>query len=89
WAAMGPTTLFGLGAGPGGLQAFCEHFAETFNGWWADLGDPTLDAETAKMLVDGLEDATGGRSVEALSEERDAMILGLLRALRDQGAKGT
>ncbi|MEO0371608.1 MAG: 3-hydroxyacyl-CoA dehydrogenase NAD-binding domain-containing protein, partial [Pseudomonadota bacterium] len=47
WAAMGPTTLFGLGAGPGGLQAFCEHFAETFNGWWADLGDPTLDAETA------------------------------------------
>jgi hypothetical protein len=33
WAAMGPTTLFHLGAGAGGLQAFCEHFADTFHGW--------------------------------------------------------
>ena len=40
WAAMGPTTLFHLGAGEGGLQAFCDHFKDTFNGWWDDLGDP-------------------------------------------------
>ena len=25
WAAMGPTMLFNLGAGEGGLRAFCEH----------------------------------------------------------------
>lgn len=88
WATMGPTALFSLGAGPGGLAAFCDHFAETFNGWWADLGDPTLDADTAQMLVEGLEEATGGQSVEALSQQRDAMILGLLQALKAQAAKG-
>ena len=33
WAALGPTTLFHLGAGAGGLQAFCKHFADTFHGW--------------------------------------------------------
>ncbi|MEM7732583.1 MAG: 3-hydroxyacyl-CoA dehydrogenase NAD-binding domain-containing protein [Pseudomonadota bacterium] len=88
WAAMGPTTLFGLGAGPGGLAAFYDHFADTFNGWWADLGDPTLDAETAQMLVEGLAEATKGQSVEELSAKRDAMILGLLQALKDQGPKG-
>ncbi|MEO0771743.1 MAG: 3-hydroxyacyl-CoA dehydrogenase NAD-binding domain-containing protein [Pseudomonadota bacterium] len=88
WAAMGPTTLFGLGAGPGGLQAFCDHFADTFNGWWADLGEPKLDGPTAQMLVKGLEDATDGQSVEALSQRRDAMILGLLQALKAQDEKG-
>ena len=88
WAAMGPTTLFGLGAGAGGLQAFCDHFSDTFNGWWADLGDPTLDADTADMLVKGLSEATEGRSVSELSAERDAMIVALLKALQAQGANG-
>ncbi|MEO1345934.1 MAG: 3-hydroxyacyl-CoA dehydrogenase NAD-binding domain-containing protein [Pseudomonadota bacterium] len=89
WAALGPTALFGLGAGAGGLRAFCDHFADTFNGWWADLGDPTLDADTAEMLVKGLSEATDGRSVDALAAQRDAMILSLLKALRSQGANGT
>ncbi|QGX97575.1 3-hydroxyacyl-CoA dehydrogenase [Roseovarius faecimaris] len=81
WAAMGPTQLFGLGAGAGGLAAFCAHFEETFNGWWDDLGQPYLDAETAKLLETGLEAATNGASLEAQAEERDAMIVALLEAL--------
>ena len=37
WATMGPTMLFHLGAGAGGLPAFFDHFSDTFNGWWDDL----------------------------------------------------
>ncbi len=81
WAAMGPTTLFGLGAGAGGLQAFCDHFADTFNGWWEDLGQPVLDTETTRMLVEGLEEATAGQTVEEMSARRDAMILAMRQAL--------
>ena len=81
WAAMGPTMLFGLGAGPGGLQAFCDHFAETFNGWWDDLGQPVLDEKTIALLVEGLEEANAGQSVEELSARRDAMILAMRQAL--------
>lgn len=82
WAAMGPTMLFNLGAGPGGLAAFCDHFSDTFNGWWDDLGAPVLDNGTADMLVEGIKEATKGRSVEDLSAERDRMILAMQQALR-------
>jgi len=54
WAAMGPTMLFNLGAGPGGLQAFCDHFADTFNGWWDDLGEVRLNDEVAGTLIRGV-----------------------------------
>ena len=85
WAAMGPTMLFGLGAGAGGLQAFCDHFSDTFNGWWDDLGRPVLDAPTTGMLVEGLNEATDGQTIEELSSRRDAMIVAMLRALSDVG----
>lgn len=83
WAAMGPTTLFGLGAGSGGLAAFCDHFADTFNGWWDDLGAPYLDEETARMLVAGLADASAGASLDDLCTRRDAMIVAIQKALSD------
>ncbi|MGR3712308.1 MAG: 3-hydroxyacyl-CoA dehydrogenase NAD-binding domain-containing protein [Shimia sp.] len=77
WAAMGPTTLFHLGAGEGGLQAFCDHFRDTFNGWWDDLGAPKLDDATIATLVSGMTDQAKGQSPKALSEQRDQMLIAL------------
>ncbi|KIC15978.1 3-hydroxyacyl-CoA dehydrogenase NAD-binding domain-containing protein [Leisingera sp. ANG-Vp] len=82
WAAMGPTALFGLGAGPGGLAAFCDHFADTFNGWWEDLGTPQLTAETTQMLVEGLNAVSHGVPVSDQAARRDAMIVAIQLALR-------
>ncbi|PVA11675.1 3-hydroxyacyl-CoA dehydrogenase [Pelagivirga sediminicola] len=82
WAAMGPTACFSMGAGPGGLQAFCDHFKETFNGWWDDMGRPYLDDETIAMLVDGAAKAAGGMSHEDMLARRDAMITAMQEALR-------
>ena len=45
WGAMGPTNLFDLGAGPGGLSAFLDRYGPSFNRWWDDLGDPRLDED--------------------------------------------
>lgn len=84
WAAMGPSTLFSLGAGPGGMQAFCDHFRETFNGWWDDLGTPYLDDETIPMMVSGVTEATGGASHSDLSARRDEMITAMLKVLREK-----
>ncbi|QYX58173.1 3-hydroxyacyl-CoA dehydrogenase [Roseovarius sp. SCSIO 43702] len=83
WAAMGPTTLFGLGAGEQGLGAFCAHFADTFNGWWDDLGTPRLTPEVADMLERGLREETGDESVAERAARRDAMIVAMMRALRE------
>lgn len=83
WAAMGPTTLFHLGAGEGGLQAFCDHFKDTFNGWWDDLGDPRLDDDTIKLLVDGMRAQVQGQSPAELSEQRDRMLTAMQSVSRN------
>lgn len=82
WAAMGPTACFSMGAGPGGLQAFCDHFRDTFNGWWDDMGKPHLDNETIALIVDGAADAADGLSHEDMLARRDAMITTMQEALR-------
>ncbi|MEM8775141.1 MAG: 3-hydroxyacyl-CoA dehydrogenase NAD-binding domain-containing protein [Pseudomonadota bacterium] len=87
WAAMGPTTLFSLGAGDAGLEAFCAHFKDTFNGWWDDLGAPYLDETTTKALVDGMAEAAKGQSTPELAAKRDALILAMqkgINAVRDR-----
>ena len=81
WATMGPTMLFHLGAGEGGLEAFCERYADSFNRWFDDLGRPRLDEATARRLVDGLRATSGQHSVDELSQRRDALLTGLLARL--------
>ncbi len=82
WAAMGPTTLFHLGAGEGGLQAFCDHFKDTFNGWWKELGDPQLDDDVIKLLVDGMAAQATGQNLDELSAQRDKMLTAMQAATR-------
>ncbi len=84
WAAMGPTQLFHLAAGPGGMDAFFDHFSESFHRWWDDLGDPRMDDTMRRQLIDGVNDAIGGRSMTELAAERDAIVLGVLKAKENQ-----
>jgi 3-hydroxybutyryl-CoA dehydrogenase len=80
WAAMGPTMLFHLGAGKGGIAEFCERYADSFHRWWDDLGNPRLDEATRKTLASGVAEATGDRSTEDLSVERDTLLLAMQKA---------
>ncbi|MCF6429494.1 3-hydroxyacyl-CoA dehydrogenase NAD-binding domain-containing protein [Leisingera sp. MMG026] len=80
WAAMGPTMLFNLGAGEGGLAAFCDHFADTFNGWWDDLGQVHLNEDVAQTLIKGVQDEAQGQSPAELSAKRDALITAMQKA---------
>jgi 3-hydroxybutyryl-CoA dehydrogenase len=80
WAAMGPTMLFHLGAGEGGMAAFCARYADSFNRWWDDLGRPTLDEPTIAALVAGVIAEAGGADTATLSADRDALIEAMLKA---------
>jgi 3-hydroxybutyryl-CoA dehydrogenase len=80
WAAMGPTTLFHLGAGAGGLAEFCARYTDSFNRWWDDLGTPHLDTETAERLVAGMTAAAAGAETESLARKRDALIAAMQAA---------
>jgi 3-hydroxyacyl-CoA dehydrogenase len=81
WALMGPNLIYHLGGGPGGIRHFFEHFAGPSAALWADLGSPKLSPELQKKLVDGVLEEVNGRSFEALSLERDNLIMGLLELL--------
>ncbi|WP_372800481.1 3-hydroxyacyl-CoA dehydrogenase NAD-binding domain-containing protein [Paracoccus seriniphilus] len=81
WAAMGPTMLFNLGAGEGGLKAFCDHFADTFNGWWDDLGQVRLNDEVAGILIEGVNEEAHGENHAELSARRDALITAMQKAM--------
>jgi len=74
WAAMGPTMLFHLGAGDGGLGEFCERYSDSFNRWWDDLGELHLTPALADQLVAGVTQEAGGVSPADLSAKRDAML---------------
>jgi hypothetical protein len=52
---------------------------------WADLGSPELGPELQKKIVDGVLEEVDGRSLEALSKERDTLIMGLLELLSHRG----
>jgi hypothetical protein len=52
---------------------------------WADLGSPDLGPELQRKIVDGVLAEVDGRSIEALSQERDTLILGLLELLSHRG----
>jgi carnitine 3-dehydrogenase len=81
WAAMGPTMLFHLGAGPGGISSFCERYLDSFNRWWDDLGRLHLDEALAKQLSDGVAKDVGDESPAELSAKRDALIVAMQKAI--------
>jgi 3-hydroxybutyryl-CoA dehydrogenase len=81
WAAMGPTMLFHLAAGPGGISSFCERYADSFNRWWDDLGTLHFDEALAKLLSDEVASEVSGKSPAELSVERDALIVAMQKAM--------
>jgi 3-hydroxybutyryl-CoA dehydrogenase len=81
WAAMGPTMLFHLGAGPGGIASFCERYAPSFNRWWDDLGVLHLDETLAEQLASGIAENVGEQTTAELSAKRDALIVAMQKAI--------
>jgi carnitine 3-dehydrogenase len=79
WGVMGPNMLFHLGGGQGGIRQFMEHFAGPMSMWMKDLGTLTeFSPQLKQMIIDGVLKEVGGHSIEALAQDRDAMLLELL-----------
>lgn len=85
WGIMGPSMLFHLGGGEGGIKHFMEHLSGPVAAWWKDLGSFTDWPEGSKAtIVDGVLKEADGRSIDELAEMRDDVLLQLvkLRALQ-------
>jgi 3-hydroxyacyl-CoA dehydrogenase len=87
WGVMGPSLLFHLGGGQGGIQHFMEHLSGPLATWWKDLGKITeFSPEVKQTIIAGVQNEAGDRSIDELERERDAMLLELL-ATRTKGEK--
>jgi 3-hydroxyacyl-CoA dehydrogenase len=86
WGVMGPNLQFHLGGGAGGINHFIEHLLPVMsNGLWKVLGSPSITPEFQKTLVDGVMKEAGKRSVQALAESENEMLVGLLRLRAQHG----
>ena len=82
WGAMGPTLIAHLAGGEGGIRHFLDHLGPAMESWWKDLGRmEQITPALKEKLIAGVSQIVGGRSVEALDQQRDDVLLGLL-ALR-------
>lgn len=78
WGVMGPSLLWHLGGGPGGIQHFMDTLMSPMAAMWPALGNPEATPELRQEIVNGVLAEAGGRSIDELAAERDAMLLGLL-----------
>ena len=79
WGVMGPTLLFHLGGGQGGIGHFFDQFTGPMTAWWKVLGNPEITPQLRQVVTAGVLDEAGKRSVDALAAERDRVLLGLLK----------
>jgi hypothetical protein len=83
---MGPNLLWHLAGGQGGIQHFMENLIDPMAAGWPTLGDPELTPELKRKIVDGVQEAADGRSIDELAAQRDAIVLALqsIRAKYDE-----
>src|SRR5277367_1817225 len=80
WGVMGPSMLFHLAGGEGGIQHFMDHLSGPVASWWKDLGGFTDWPEgSKKTIVEGIKKAADGRSIDELARLRDEVLLELVR----------
>ena len=85
WAFMGPTGLFNLAAGDGGIREFCSRYDQSFARWWGDLGRPDFDDETRLVVERGMRAASDADAIRELSGQRDRKLIAVLRAVSCAG----
>jgi len=79
WGVMGPSLLWHLGGGEGGIHHFMEHLMDPLAVMMKNLGIPEVTAKLKQTITQGVLREAGNRSVAQLAQEESEMLLGLLR----------
>lgn len=85
WGIMGPSLLYHLGGGQGGIEHFFEQFTGPLTAWWHVLGSPELTRELQAKIIEGVHEEVQSRSMQELSNYRDNILSGLLLLRKEEG----
>jgi 3-hydroxyacyl-CoA dehydrogenase len=83
WGVMGPSLLWHLGGGQGGIQHFMDTLMPRMAAGWPRLGNPEFTPEVAQQIVEGVLEEADGQSIDDLAAQRDEMLFGLI-AVREK-----
>jgi carnitine 3-dehydrogenase len=81
WALMGPLTVLHLAGGEGGMRHMLHQFGPSLQAPWTFLEAPELTDDLSRRVIEGCEQLTAGRSIQALEQERDDLLLRLIELL--------
>jgi 3-hydroxyacyl-CoA dehydrogenase len=79
WALLGPFLNLHLSGGVGGLEYVLDHLGPPIESWWADMTEVTIDDDLKAKLVAGGEDELAGTSMDVIVQDRDRVLLELMR----------
>ena len=80
WAVMGPTMVYHLGGGEGGMKYCLEQFGPALKLPWTRLEAPELTPELTQALIEGANRMAEGRDYATLNEQRDAGLIAVRKA---------
>ena len=85
WAQKGLFETYRTAGGETGMKHFLEQFGPCLQWPWTKLTDvPDLDDALIDRIVEQSDAQAAGRSVSELEEERDANLVAMLKALRQE-----
>jgi 3-hydroxyacyl-CoA dehydrogenase len=84
WAFMGPSLTFHLAGGAGGMPYFLDHYKDSIEVDWAELGDAKFTDALKQKLIEGVATEAGSRSFGELAAWRDRCLEDVLVTLKDK-----
>jgi len=78
WALMGPHLTFHLAGGEGGMTHFMNHLTPALQTWMDDLGNPRI-LDYKQVIIDGVAEEAGNRSIADLQKWRDRKLVDILK----------
>jgi 3-hydroxyacyl-CoA dehydrogenase len=79
WALMGPSLIFHLAGGEGGMPHFMSHIGPAMQSWMDDLGQTRLTPQVQQMIIDGVAEEAGPRTIADLQRWRDRKLIDILK----------
>lgn len=82
WAIIGVHMGYHMGGGRGGIAGYLEKLGSSQERRWASLGHPSLTPNVQNLLVQGVEEAAPGKSIDEISAAYDQGLMALLETFR-------
>ena len=87
WGVMGPSLQWHLAGGEGGIKHFMDHLMDPLVAMIKTLEAPDVTPALKQTIVEGVVREAGKRSVDALADEENRQLLGLLRLRETAGSR--